>query len=117
MAILTKQYRNIAQISSDCCYLALLSLLLLKNLFSPDGSIILLFFQSLPLLVVLPGLYRNHYKAYSWLCFIILIYFIAYVAEVGSPLREWTDYLGLILSVLLFVSTMFTSRQLQRRIS
>ena len=73
----------------------------------------LLFFQSLPLLIVLPGLSRHYYKAYSWLCFITLIYFTAYVVEVGSPLREWTDYLGLILSMLLFISAMFTSRQLQ----
>lgn len=86
---------------------------MLKNLISPDGSITLLLFQSLPLLIILPGLYRNQHRAYSWLCFIMLIYFIAYVAEVGSPLREWTDYLGLTLSILLFISAMFTSRQLQ----
>ena len=114
---LTKPHLSIAQISSYGCYLSLLCLLLLKNLFSANGSIILLSFQTLPLLIVLPGIYRNHYRAFNWLCFIVLIYFTAYVAEVGSPLREWTDYLGLTLSVLLFVSAMFTSRQLQRRIS
>jgi len=112
----TKQHLSVAQISSYCCYLCLLGLLFLKNIFSSDGSISLLFFQSLPLLIILPGLCRNHYKAYNWLCFIILMYFTAYVVEVGSPLREWTDYLGLSLSVLLFISAMFTSRQLQKRI-
>ena len=114
---ITKPRRSIAQISSYGCYLSLLCLPLLKNLFNGGGSIILLSFQTLPLLIMLPGLYRNHYRAYNWLCFIVLIYFTAYVAEVGSPLREWTDYLGLTLSVLLFVSAMFTSRQLQQRTS
>ena len=117
MTATAKPDRSITQISCYCCYLLLLCLLVTGNIINPDGSVTLLFFQSLPLLVVLPGLYRNHYKAYSWLCFIILMYFIAYVVEVGSPLREWTDYLGLTLSILIFVSAMFTSRQLQRSIS
>ena len=112
-----KRHRSIAQISCYCCYLFLLCLLITTNIINPDGKITLLLFQSLPLLVVLPGLYRNHYRAYSWLCFIVLMYFTAYVVEVGSPLREWTDVLGLILSVMLFISAMFTSRQLQRRTS
>ena len=111
-----KRHRSIAQISCCCCYLLLLFLLITTNIINPDVSIILLLFQSLPLLVVLPGIYRNRYQAYSWLCFIILMYFTAYVVEVGSPLREWTDYLGLTLSILIFVSAMFTSRQLQRSI-
>jgi uncharacterized membrane protein len=114
-----KQRLGTAQISRYCCYLCLLCLFVLfvlKNIFSPEGSIPLLFFQSFPLLIVLPGLYRNYYKAYSWLCFIVLVYFIAYTTEVGSPLREWTDYLGLGLSVLLFITAMFTSRQLQKHI-
>jgi len=110
-----KQSLSFAHISSYGCYLAMLCLLLFKNIFDPSGSMALCFFQTLPLLVVLPGLCRHRYQTYNWLCFIVLMYFVAYVVEVGSPLREWTDYLGLSLSVLLFISAMFTSRQLQKQ--
>jgi len=74
----------------------------------------LLIFQSLPLLTVAPGLFKRHYRAHSWLCFIVLAYFTVYVVEVSSALVEWTDWIGLVLSVLLFIGAMMSSRGLQR---
>ncbi len=74
----------------------------------------LLIFQSLPLIIVAPGLIKRYYRAHSWLCFIVLAYFTAYVVEVGSPLVEGSDWVGLTLSVILFIGAMMSSRELQR---
>lgn len=71
-------------------------------------------FQSIPLLLVLPGLLKVYFRAHSWLCFVILVYFMAYVVEVGSPLAEVTDWIGLTLSIIIFCGAMTASRGLQR---
>ena len=69
--------------------------------------------QTVPLLLILPGLIKNRHRSYSWLCFVILIYFTAYVVEVMSPLFVWTDALALALSVVIFTTSMLASRWLQ----
>ncbi|GAB2191074.1 hypothetical protein MAH1_26820 [Sessilibacter sp. MAH1] len=77
------------------------------------ASIIII--QTLPLIIFIPGLiHKKHYKTYSWLCFVVLLYFTAYVTEVGSPLMRWTDITGLLLTIGLFISAMMTSRYVQR---
>ncbi len=95
------------------CYGALLLQLSILNLSEEHGSIARWVMQCLPLLLVLPGMIIQRYKTYSWLCFILLLYFTAYVVEVGSPLFTWTDATGLSLTVIMFISSMMTSRWLQ----
>jgi uncharacterized membrane protein len=95
------------------CYGALLIQLTLLNITEEHGSIARWVMQCLPLLLVLPGMIIQRYKTYSWLCFILLLYFTAYVVEVGSPLFTWTDATGLSLTVAMFISAMMTSRWLQ----
>jgi uncharacterized membrane protein len=70
--------------------------------------------QSIPLLLLLPGLLQKHYRSYSWLCFLMLAYFTNYVVQVYSPSRGLLDWIGLLLSVVIFVSAMLASRWLQR---
>lgn len=103
-----------ARICTLACYMALLLLITGLNVIRPDGSVLHWLVQALPLLIVMPGMLYNHYRSYSWLCFVILIYFTAYVVEVLSPLYIWTDAIALALSVGIFVSAMMTSRWLQR---
>lgn len=74
----------------------------------------LLIFQSLPLLLLVPGIIRRHYRAYSWMCFIILAYFTVYSVEVVAPTGDVYDWLALILSIVIFCGAMMTSRGLQR---
>jgi len=95
------------------CYGALLIQLTFLNVTEEHGSIARWVMQCLPLLLVLPGMIVQRYKTYSWLCFILLLYFTAYVVEVGSPLFTWTDATGLSLTVAMFISAMMTSRWLQ----
>lgn len=73
--------------------------------------------QLLPLLLVLPGIKANNPRSYIWLCFLLLLYFIKGFDGVISPSREWIDYLVLSVSVLLFLSAMFTSRWLAQHFS
>jgi len=77
------------------------------------GSVARWFMQCVPLLLPLPGIILQHYKSYSWLCFILLLYFTVYVVEIGSPLYAWQDATGLALTVVAFIGAMMTSRWLQ----
>jgi uncharacterized membrane protein len=70
--------------------------------------------QTIPLLLLAPGLLQRHYRTHSWLCFIVLAYFTNYVVQVYSPSRGILDWAGLILTVVIFISSMFASRFLQR---
>lgn len=105
---------NKVLIATYLSHMGLLILFIVTCLTNEDHSWKLWVFQSLPLLIVIPGILKKHYRAHSWLCFIILAYFTAYVAEVGSPLAEPTDWVGLSLSVIVFIGAMISSRQLQR---
>lgn len=69
--------------------------------------------QCLPLLIFLPGVLQKHHKTFSWICFVTLLYFTAYVVEIGSPLFHWSDVIGLSFSIVLFIAAMMTSRWLQ----
>ncbi|GLS25460.1 DUF2069 domain-containing protein [Marinibactrum halimedae] len=69
--------------------------------------------QTVPLFIFIPGMIKRTHRTFSWMCFVILIYFTAFVVEVGSPMFVWTDALGLTLSIVLFISAMMTSRWIQ----
>lgn len=73
-----------------------------------------LILQSLPLVLLLPSLLGNHYRAYSWLCFIMLLYFIFAVMNALISTANITDYLFLLLTILTFIAAMMASRWLQR---
>lgn len=68
--------------------------------------------QSLPLLLILPGLIKGHRRAYQWCGFIILLYFMRAVILVFNPKPLWIDYLLLIASILLFTLSLLGSRNL-----
>ncbi len=94
--------------------LSLLLLLLVKYINDSENSWQLLILQTLPLLIVIPGILNKYYRSHSWLCFIILAYFTAYVVETGSPLADASDWIGLTLSIVIFIGAMMSSRGLQR---
>ena len=104
---------RVARLITLLAYAALLMQLSVINITAETGSITRWVMQCLPLLLVLPGIAQQRYKSYSWLCFILLLYFTAYVVEVGSPLFTWTDASGLSFTVIMFIGAMLTSRWLQ----
>ena len=91
------------------CYGGLLLLFAVWNLFL-DGSIKWWLLQTIPLLLVLPGLLKQQQRSYLWLCFILLLYITAGIVDVMMPTRGWQHGALTALSLILFVSAMMTSR-------
>ena len=93
-------------------YWALIMTLAVPNAVHQSWGFLLL--QILPLLALLPDLLSRRYRAYSWLCFLLLLYFIfaveASLASNASPL----DHLSLGLIVATFISSMLCARYAQR---
>ncbi len=85
----------------------------INNTVAESGSWRFFLVQTLPLAIFIPGMVKQRYKTYSWLCFATLLYFTAYVVEVGSPMGTLSDIIGLVLSIVLFIAAMYTSRWLQ----
>lgn len=104
---------SVARAIALASYVALLLLFTSTNIIQPEGGLTLWLLQSVPLLILAPGLMKQRYRTYSWLCFVILLYFTWSVTNVMSPLGFWRDWLVVILSVILFVSAMMASRWLQ----
>lgn len=62
------------------------------------------------LLLVLPGVVLGKARSYLWLCFILLMYFLALVLKLFSVTGAWYDYAGLTLVVTLFITSMMAAR-------
>lgn len=93
-------------------YFAMLLLFVLLNLTGENQSLKFLVVQTIPLLIFIPGMFRETHRTYSWLCFVILIYFVFYV-PLAMGRNLWSDWLLTFLSCVLFVAAMMTSRWLQ----
>lgn|GEM_PF-244774 len=104
---------RLARATCHGSYIALLLLFVVYNLTAETGSIKLWLVQSLPLAIFIPGMVQQRYRTYSWMCFVILIYFTHAVGNVMSPLIHWSDIVQLVLSITLFIGAMMTSRWLQ----
>lgn len=95
-------------------YTGCLVLLTHASLTEDTGSAARWGVQCIPLLVVLPWLLLRHHRAYSWLCFIILMYFIPSVAKVMDPRGDWSHTLLLCFTIIIFFASALASRWLQR---
>jgi uncharacterized membrane protein len=65
-----------------------------------------------PLLIFIPGLIKQTFRTYSWICFVCLIYFVA-IFPIAYTRSLWSDWLITFLVTTLFISSMMTSRWLQ----
>lgn len=96
-------------------YASLIALILYWNIIRSSGfSPAVLAIQAGPLLALLPGIIKKRYRSYNWLCFLLLFYFIFAVERVFTSVRNTSDFIFLAHIVLLFISSMMTSRWLQR---
>ncbi|MBB5209862.1 DUF2069 domain-containing protein [Microbulbifer hydrolyticus] len=93
------------------CYGGLLLLFAVWNLLL-GGSVKWWLLQTVPLLLVLPGMLKQHQRSYLWLCFILLLYITAGIVDVMMPTRGWQHGALTALSLILFISAMMTSRWL-----
>lgn len=64
----------------------------------------------LPLTLPLCGFFRKNLRAVSWLCFILCFYFISGVTDVWLRPEQFTGWIILLSSSLLFISNMLFIR-------
>lgn len=96
-------------------YAGIVCLFLLEHLLRAQGpKWAILLVQLLPLLILLPGIISRYYRAYSWLCFVLLLYFVMAVQGAFSSDANIYDGIFVFLTVFLFISAMFASRYAQR---
>ena len=62
-------------------------------------------------ILLLPGLLKNYYRGYSWLCFVLLVYFVFAVQGSLMSTAGLLDHIFLFLTVILFIVAMMTSRR------
>lgn len=103
---------RIGQRICSICYIALLALLTLNYLLADDIQVAHWLVSILPLAIFVFAMRKPHHRTYSWLCFVLLMYFLFLVPLLMSywSLMYWV--LTLLVSVL-FITAMMTSRWLQ----
>lgn len=93
------------------------------NLTQEQGSTLRWTVQCVPLLMFVPGLLRQRYRSYSWLCFVVIFYLIPAITQVvmslgfrdaEQPATHWSDGVMLILATTLFFAATLSSRWLQQ---
>lgn len=111
-ALVLEKKLRVGQRICNLSYIALLMMLTLNFLLSNDLNLMHLLVAILPLAIFIPGLRKPHHRTYSWLCFVLLMYFLFLVPLLMSywSLIYWV--LTLLVAVL-FVTAMMTSRWLQ----
>ena len=84
------------------------------NFQQANSSFTLLLVKLFPLVIFIPGFIQKKYRTYSWLCFAILPYFVwmtPYVMGRGN----WSDWVMVLLTVIIFIGAMMTSRWMQQQ--
>lgn len=109
--VLHKKLR-MGQLVCNSCYIALLVVFTL-NYFVNDNVKLATWLVSLfPLLIFVPGLLKPRHRTYSWMCFVLLMYFLFIIPLLMSS-WHWSYWVMTILISILFIAAMMTSRWLQ----
>jgi len=105
---------NQAQKTALVCYFGLIVLFAATTLiWVPAGkspNIVICLIQTLPLLIFVSGLWRGFVRTYSWLCFVILIYFCITVTSLFIQSGRLVVWLELVLVVGLFIASVLFIR-------
>jgi uncharacterized membrane protein len=111
-AVVLHKKLRIGQRICAVSYIALLVLLTLNYFLSNDIKLMHWLISILPLAIFVFAMRSPHHRTYSWLCFVLLMYFLFLVPLLMSywSLIYWA--LTLLVSVL-FITAMMTSRWLQ----
>jgi|TARA_B100000315_G_scaffold237487_1_gene254321 uncharacterized membrane protein len=70
--------------------------------FGNASLLIIWFIQVFPLLLFAIGLHRQRVRTYTWLCLVVLLYFMHGVLVLFDPLRVWLGVMEVNLCVALF---------------
>lgn len=111
-AVVLKKKLDIGTGVCNIGYIALLLLLSLNALLGGKFNLVHWLIAVVPLLIFIPGLMKPQHRTYSWLCFVLLMYFLFLVPLLMSY-WSWIYWLLTLLVTLVFVAAMMTSRWLQ----
>ena len=84
------------------------------NFQQANSSVALWLVKIFPLLIFIPGFIKQKYRTYNWLCFAILPYFI-WMTPLVMGRGHWSDWVMIMLTVLIFIASMMTSRWMQQQ--
>jgi uncharacterized membrane protein len=103
----------LARTLSFATLFGLVLLYLVSSLMDEQINWTVLIIPCLTLLMFVPGMMQNRPRSFDWLCFVILLHFTVGVTNSMSPVGAWHDYLQTVLTTVLFISSMMTSRWLK----
>lgn len=95
-------------------YALLLVLITWLNFQSPENGIALWLFKIIPLIIFIPGFIKRYYRSYSWICFVVLPYFV-WIIPLAMGRNAWSDWAIVALIVILFIAAMMSSRWMQQQ--
>jgi uncharacterized membrane protein len=108
----------------NCRYFVAASLSLLVGLELLDSALqqpplIVWLMRVLPLLIFVPGMWRDKLRSYIWLCFVCLLYFMVLVLRLFAEPTNMLLITAMASLVTLFISSMlyvrWRARELQAR--
>lgn len=77
---------------------------------STTSLLAIIIIKSLPLLLPIVGVVGGNVRSHSWLCFIVMIYFISGVLRATTPTQLVWGLIEVLLSVEIFVCAMLYIR-------
>lgn len=93
---------------------ALLVLVALDTLIVPTGerhsNPLVWLVLSLPLLILVPGVWRGRFQSYIWLGFVSMLYFARAVVALFVPNWRGLDIAQLVFSIVLFIGALLFVR-------
>jgi len=102
------------QIFALISYYALVLTLLLNSLVMTTGlgitTLVIWLLQAFPLIVFAPALHRNKQRAFAWLSFVTLMYFVHAVLVAFDPRRTIVGLLEIAACCALFTALIFYLR-------
>lgn len=106
--------RRIQLLVLACCYGLLVyfmvSSILAINSFS-FSTLVIWLIQTIPLLIFMPGMHKQHLRSFAWVSFVVLLYFMHGVLVAFDPGRLVFGLIEVGLCSLLFVFLILYIRQ------
>lgn len=105
---------NISRLISLTTFFGLIALLSIYYLWIADlhgaRPWVILLIELVPLLLFAPGIISGSPRAYSWLCFVVNLYFIKGALAAFDPNRSLFGILEMLASLAIFVSALLYIR-------
>lgn len=99
------------------CCIALIILYTLNNfVFNSVSTLSFWLLKTIPLGLFLPALLSGKLRAYQWLCFLIMIYFMQGILDIFTLNKVIQGSIDAFLTVLLFCSAIFFVHGSQKQI-